>query len=261
MTDKSKPTEAEYAALVCEWLDSNGWEVYTEVKHHDCRADIVAMNGEASLIVECKARPCMEVVSQAHRWIGWSDMVAIAVPPLKGRRLNRVDYEGHWIDLCKLYGIGFFRTTITDEYDYSGDPQNPVEIRKGVCELLAVPEWQKSIYPSRKDMIPESLHDEQRLGGEYAAGTNGEYFTPFKRTKKLVIQYVAAHPGCTAREIAEGIEHHWGDNGAAGSRLRVRIVDWNLFEGSITWRRSVLNRYTFFPAGVNAPGPEIVLDK
>lgn len=246
-----KPSESEYAALVCVWLEAHGWEVYTEVLHREYRADIVAVMGDTALVVECKARACMEVVDQAHGWIGHADLIAVAIPPFirpKNHALRRKKerHEDHWKKLCQAYGLGFLLTTIA--YDWEGTRQEK-------CDLIIAPDWQKRAFTQGRDMIRNSLHQEQRLGGEYEAGTNGKYFTVFKRTSRLAVEFVVSNPGCSARQIAEGIDHHWSNDKTGAACLRSWFTNSNLFEGRIRWEMNERNRYHFYPLRPKVPGP------
>lgn len=240
----TKIAEADYAKLVCDWLVNIGWDVYVEVSTGvgAPRADIVATMGNSCCwVIECKVRPGMGLIDQATTWIGYADFISIAVPPVKS-----FTHATHWQNLCRWYGIGFFSVHInpdpSDHYwKYSHKPPVKMNVR---------PHLQPPIYPSivvsRRGMIEKYLHDEQRYGvTEYDAGTKGEYFTLYKRTRKNLLEYVAKHPGCTMREAVEGIEHHWGDNRTAIQVLRVRIIDWRDFDDDLTYIKRG-GRWIFF---------------
>lgn len=210
-------TEAQLAGVVSAWLSANGWTVYAEVQPWSSGpvADIVAVRGGVSWIIETKRTATLEVLAQAERWLGYATLVSVAVPrAVKGRGaiFERV---------AAMLGVG---VVLVWEI---GDPsfRHGKMFRKthnGVLNKLCIEQAQS---------IPGS-----RSGGQ---------FTPFKGTANALARLVAVKPGITMKEAVAEIDHHYSSHASARGAL-VHAIRAGLIDGV---RADVVGRkLLLFPA-------------
>lgn len=81
--------ETDLFLPVKEWLEENGYEVYTEVESRKAggRADIVGVSGPAVSVVEMKKTLSLELIEQALRWKPYANYIYIALPYSKNRKV------------------------------------------------------------------------------------------------------------------------------------------------------------------------------
>jgi hypothetical protein len=187
--------ETELAARVVAWLSEMGWTVYQEVqmRSHGKRADIVAVLGKVSWVVECKTSLSLDVIQQAIEWDAFANFRSIAIP--KVRRSIRET-------ICRFARFNGFGI-IESGYDiHEAEParlnRNPIRnIREAVCEE----------------------HKTFSLAGN----ANCDFYSPFKETIRKVVEYVKANPGSGMKQIVDGIkDHHY----ASGQSARCAIAKW-----------------------------------
>lgn len=194
--------ESDLAAVVIAHLKMMKWDVYQEVQLHTMStvADIVAVQGRVSWIIECKLTQSLAVMEQAWRWHGCANYVSIAVPAghKKGRDFADKILEG--------FGIGRMAVSV------SGYDDN--RVRESVR-----PRLNRKIY----DPITKCLCEEHKSFAQ--AGSNeGSHWTPWQQTCRNIMLFVRDHPGCTLKELMGGIEHHYGTESTA----RSCIAKWGL---------------------------------
>lgn len=184
-------SEKEIAATVVAWL-ADGWDVYQEVEGRCGVADIVAVELEAPnrvWIIEVKKSFSLAVLAQAWHWIkaGAAHRVSVAVPMGKNWKARTFTEE-----IAKTFGIGvlYVDTSVRESVD-------PKLQRKLVAEI--------------------KVREEHKSHAK--AGSQGGYWTPFKQTCKAVKLFVAENPGCTGRELVDGIEHHYATSASARGSL------------------------------------------
>lgn len=194
MVTLAKFTEADVAVAAEKWLASHGYVVYREVRDGVAgpRADLVGLRGNATHVVECKTRLSMDLIEQAHGWLGASQMVSVAVPALKR-------FERHPTVVLRTLGVGMLSC------ESLGSPY-------ASASQSVAPRWHG--LAKSKDSVRSILHEAQRVLG--TAGTKrGGYYTEFRWTMEGVAEYVALHPGCTIRDVMENVDHHYAsDKGA-----------------------------------------------
>ncbi len=195
-------SELVVGATMVAWLEAAGWRVYQEVQpgRWDGVADIVGVKNEVVLIVECKTGLGLSVIEQAIRWKGSAPLIAVAVPAAKSVQGRRRRWLGE--EILRNYGIGFFR--IGEGFD--GKPY----IRD---EPDILPEWNCNldrIWKGRSVWL--DVVDEGHRTHAKAGSSGGGHLTPFKVTMELMADFVVSHPGCTRKEIAEGVDHHYGND-------------------------------------------------
>jgi hypothetical protein len=203
----NKVKEIDIARPVVEYLKNLGWVVYQEVQIFSGgpRADIIAKQGNILWVVEAKTTLTFSVVEQAEKWLTHVHRASVAVPSTKRR-------SGSYMQefLLRHFGIGLF--TVNKGYRQGCDWSNYVS------EGLS-PRLNRKVHMT--DRIINALSEEHK---EWCpAGSNGGgYFTPFSRTRREILYFVKKNPGCTLKELIDGIDHHYASfNSAKGS-----IVEW-----------------------------------
>lgn len=198
-------TEAEMAAVVVAWLGESGWTVYQEVKHRGCVADIVAIQGRRSWVVECKLAASLSVLDQAMEWVGRAHFVSIAVPSRSGRGLAL----GH---VLESKGIGCIRVTFLNEWERKDEWSAARGVRHDVKPRLyrrCGVDWTNVVCEAQRTECP--------------AGTaGGGYWTPFRETCRLVESAVRSEPGLTMKDLISRVRHHYGSDSTA----RTCIANW-----------------------------------
>jgi len=216
-------SEIEMAKVLIEYLKTEGWEVYQEVRHDAGYCDIVAVCGKIQWAIECKTSMGFPVLSQAYRWVRWgvAHYVSVGVPNIRAGSMGAI--------VCEQFGIGAFRVE-----GYGGG-----EIVKPRFHRYArgfrLSEEQKTFCP---------------------AGTScGGGWSPFKNTKQQIMNIVAVSPGIRFDEMIKRTDHHYGSLGAARSNLRAWIS-----KGLIPVDcRIVERRLCVFPRGAETGSDRAVL--
>lgn len=185
-------SESDMARVVVTELQRRGYETYEEVSigYGGKRADIVAVQGPITMIVECKLSLSLKLLDQLTDWIGWANYVVGAVEPRRGGYAAR--------RYCEREGLGIWKvgSSVVDEW------VPPRLCRRTTGHL-------------RKYLAPE------QKSGEYGrAGMNGGgYWTPFQSTCKALVDRVQANPGIHLREALNSIRHHYASRTSAMSSL------------------------------------------
>lgn len=209
-----KMTEQELAAAVVAWLESAGWSVYQEVqlRKMDGIADIVGVKTNIVLVVECKTSLGLSVIEQALKWVGTAQLIAVAVPApqrLQARRLRLGER------ILRQEGIGLFR------------------VRRGFDEALYIedtpdilPKWNCNMHRVSRGNSPwlDVICEEHKTFAK-AGSAQGGHLTPFKQTMQLMTAFVHGHPGCTRKEIATGINHHYSDDASFKSAMNAIMMN------------------------------------
>lgn len=200
--------ERSVAERVVAWLRDMQWDVYQEVQVRSSggRADIVATHGSLVWVVEVKMNLCIRVMEQAYRWKWCAHYVSIAVPPLTPKQRCRTAMVKPFAErILRDYGIGLFIVSTADRA-YSFD--HPCSTRLG-------PALHRK---ADADYLRSSLHEEQKTWTA-AGNSHGEYYSPFRATCKQVALHVKHNPGCTLKELIDGINHHYASDTSARSAL------------------------------------------
>lgn len=186
-------SEQELARQVVAWLQAQHWEVYQEVSTGllGARADIVALQGKVSWIIETKMSLSLGLLAQVSDWLGWANFVSVAVPSSQNRSRGRA----YAVRLLRRQGIGI------------------IEVSDGRLDHDAPRKFRRIARP-----IAELLCDAHKTMAK-AGSARGGYATPFALTCRAVRQFVANHPGCTMGELIEDIDHHYLCDATARSCL------------------------------------------
>lgn len=191
-------TEAQMAARVVRWLEDDGWSVYQEVEPIGLwgpgRADIVAVNGWRTRVVECKRALSFELLAQAQAWIQYAHWVDIAVPAIKASAEQSAGRNVAY-KCAGMLGLGVLRVKslhgieegVVSPVDRIGEDPPAGEPRPGLLDLLR----------------PE--HKTHAKAGEPGGGQ----WTRFKQTAAALRDFAANSPGETLRTALHRVEHHY----------------------------------------------------
>lgn len=174
--------ETDLAATVVSWLKDQHWDVYQEVqmRRGDAIADIVAVQGDTSWVIECKRSLTFAVIEQAIHWKPFARFASVAVPYAKGK--------GRWLAerTCGAHGVGY------------------LSVRDDDVNVVISPQINRRLIWN----ITEHLTEQQR---DYApAGSRGgSHWTPFKQTCDSLRRYLKDHDGATMKEVMANIDHHY----------------------------------------------------
>lgn len=206
-----KLTEKDVAAAVIEWLERAGWEVFQEVQvtQYGRIADIVAMRGGTSWMIEAKTNLTLQLLEQGHYWTAWASRSSIAFPAVeKGEGGTK---RARWFaeQICRTLGIGMLELTHRDYETTALGPDGKITL-----EEILIPKEK----PAAPNDIKQYLRERHK---HYAqAGSAGhDHWTPFKETRDKAIAFIQAHPGCTMTELIAGIDHHYRSRGDARKNL------------------------------------------
>lgn len=173
--------------------------MFQEVTGAGGRADIVARQGSIVWVIETKTTFGLPVIEQAKRWSLHAHLVSVGTPSYPGEFGQEV---------CRLFGVGIISSGRT----YSDG--------SGTKEVLR-PRL------NRKPWKLPRLCEEHKTYAE--AGTNGGgYFTPFRRTMRIVEEEVRRTPGITIKELVKRVDHHY----CSDSTARQCLAKW-LMSGEI----------------------------
>lgn len=196
MKDRFK-SEADLASAVIGHLRATGWDIYQEVTTGWGVADIVAKqpNSRVCWVIECKMALGFGVLEQAIRQQHIANRVSIAVPG--GHKGSNAAAR-----CCESLGIGFLECSPG----------------LGVSERVLARLNRALLGKWNRSSLADILRPEHQTHAE--AGTNrGGYWTPFKETCRKVVGYVQLHPGATAKDVIDSIEHHWTGKSARYTML------------------------------------------
>lgn len=199
-------TEAALACVVVAWLHDEGWDVWQEV---DGRYDIIARNGSRLWAIETKLAFGAPVLAQAwdRRRSGNVHWVSVAVPP-GPKDWNTRHYLEH---IAHCDGTGVLHVA-----------------PDGVARMIA-PVLTRHMQASQLHRMLDKLDKTPKDAAQ--AGTNrGGYWTEFKGTAGRVATFVRRKPGCTLRELVDSIDHHYGTDSTARSRIG-KLAEQGVFKG------------------------------
>lgn len=190
-------SEADLALCVENYLKSQGWQVFKEVKPNSLSsiADIVAVKDNKIWIIETKLQYGTKVLDQAYKWLKYAHQVSIAVPASKHVSFVLDHFLNH-------FGIGKI-------FVY-----NPTENTKGIVSIKKEASYKKNVIDLA---IWNSLHIEQK---ESIAGSKGGgYITPYKLTINEIKTYLKFNPRSPIETIVANVKHHYTSNSIAANNL------------------------------------------
>ena len=201
-------SESDLAAKVIAYLEAEHWDVYQEVNFGSggAIADIVAVRAGYLWIIECKTSLTFTVLEQANHWR--SHYRSVAIPVAKNASGRGTAYH----IANKFLNLGILEVGANDRY----------------CALVReidAPPLMREFHKYAKWMIDQLLPEHKTT---LAAGSNGGgYFTPYKATMDKVHRFVRSNPGCSLKEIVDGIEkYHYANRSSAMSCIRIALEEW-----------------------------------
>jgi hypothetical protein len=204
--------ETDLAPIAESYLRGYDCEIYREVTMPSGgRADLVGVAGPLVSAVELKLRLGLEVLAQASNHLEVVHFVWVAVPAFKpaDRDVRNLLHE-----VARWKGIGVLAC-------YAGDEYTP-------------PRWNAEVEPrfNRRARVHETrrlLREEMKTVG--VAGTaRGGHFTDFKGTCMRLVEYIAAHPGCSMKDAVDNIRHHYSSSAGARAHL-ARMIEKGVIKG------------------------------
>lgn len=195
-------SEQDIARAVVAHLQRDGWTVYQEVATGASApiADIVAVSGRVSWIIECKRSRTLVVVDQARAWIGAATWVSVAVPPARRSGSYRLRGYDTWEYVLEHFGVGLLEVLGND-----------------ASQKLAPQLCRKRLHSLR---IEGFLCEEQRSGIYADAGASrGGYWTPFQSTCLALTRWARANDGGRLAVAVDSIRHHYANNRSARGSL------------------------------------------
>lgn len=195
-------SEAQVAAIVVDWLEAHGYDVYQEVElgNGGVRADIVARRGAELTIVETKTTASLALLYQAMERRRSAHRIYIAVP-----------VPAHaMIDVCKELGVGVLRVRINHEHEQRWNPDR--------CEEeVASRRWNARPLKLASRLRPE--HKTMALAGSPTGG----HFSRWRDTCQQITRVVEQHPGITLRAAVAAVTHHYSSGRVAVSTMGTHV--------------------------------------
>lgn len=190
-------SEVDLAADIIRWLESNGWECFSEVCVGDAPCDIIATKCSSVWAIECKLQLSWHLLAQARRHVESANFVSIAIPYM------RTDWEDRQLirDVLEFLGIGLITCR-------KGDSFENVTSVSGKFRPINTEHYRSLLTENHKTFA--------------RAGSNRGYWTPFKCVQEAVALFVRDNPGCSIKEICtiEAVKTYYKKEGAAKSNLR-----------------------------------------
>lgn len=201
MRDRFK-SEAEMGTAVLGWLSQSGWDVYPEVTDGggSARADIVAVLGPLVWVVECKMAFGLDVLAQAHRWLGRAHYVSVAVPSYP---------HGFGRTVAETFGIGVIVAT----------PVPPWKQGPGGGWHTLPPRFNRH---ARTKALRGLLNVGQKA---FTAGAQAGFWTPYQGTCRALRELLEGHPdGMPVKDAIAGLkdQHHYRSDATA----RASMMKW-----------------------------------
>lgn len=200
--------ESDLAAKVVAYLEAQHWDIYQEVNFGSggAIADIVAVRAGYLWIIECKTSLTFTVLEQANHWR--SHYRSVAIPLTRNTSGRGTAYH----IANKFLKLGILEVGNDDRYgDFVKEIFEPPLMR----EYHKHAKWMISeLKPKHKTML--------------AAGSKGGgYWTPYKATMESVRRYIRLHPGCSLKEIVDGINnYHYANRDSAMGCIRKALTEW-----------------------------------
>lgn len=207
MAKRDSTSETDIAARVVAWLEHEGWDVYKEVEGRPGRCDIYAVREPVAWAIEVKTTFGLRVIEQAHGWLGYANLVSVAVPYHRNGFAERI---------CRDYGIGTIETSVEAVHDWSVRPPKELLPELRVREIVSPRLWRRCVRPK--------LYESQKASE--AGNAFGKYVTGASEVKRLLVKLVAANPGIALNEAMRLTPHHYANAASARSTV-IKYIEWN----------------------------------
>ncbi|WP_353980868.1 hypothetical protein [Salinicola endophyticus] len=220
--------ETEIAWVVDQRLRAQCWETYPEVvlETFPGRPDLIATRRGICQVFECKRSLNLSVIEQASRWRTHSRPEQAGMPHLIWVACKRPQYRSNnllWWLLREFHiGLMSIEKQPAVEHRYGGEVEL-IPQRYTITRRIA-PRIQPGARRSAHVLI-DQLNPDMRIAQPGARGGGTEFMTPFKRTMKMVDDFLASAPE-TERHIEQIIDylnenggHHYGTDRSARSEI------------------------------------------
>lgn len=186
-----KLTEIELAKPVIKYLEEMGWSVYQEVLIYGKIADIVAICGKLTWILECKTSLSLKLLEQTYAWRGRANFISIVIP-----RKSYI-YSNSFVDkILSSEGIGSLIVDFT-------------EVRENIR-----PKFNRKTIDIKKYIKPEHKYWAE-------AGSQKGFYTPFQNTKRNIEYEIKKYPnGILFKDFLKLIDHHYHTEATAKNCLQ-----------------------------------------
>jgi hypothetical protein len=188
-------SEVDIAGAVVAWLRDRGWTVYQEVRigYAGRRIDIVAELDRRLWAVECKRVHGWDVVEQAMYWLGSAHWVSVATAGRLRRTVPRQRFH-------EMLGVGWLHVGLD-------------------IEEIVGPRLTRTLRHSfgLRDYLTEA---QQTVG---TAGSQTDYYSDFRDTKRRIVELIQQRPGISMREI---VDHGGGYHYGSSSTARASLAKW-----------------------------------
>jgi len=200
------PNEAALGVELVKYLEAQGWEVYQEVslRYGGNRADIVATQNNLLWIIELKTSMGIKLIEQCYNWKRYAHYVSAAIPTRHKR--NALTFV---TKVFKDYHIGLITIDDPEDYRYA----NMSNIKEWIPAKL-----NRKAYTER---VTKLLTEEQKTWAK-AGNADGNFYTPFQGTSRIVQDMVRKNPGINLKKLVETITHHY----ASDTTARACISKW-----------------------------------
>lgn len=200
--DKWPSTESELAAELVRWLQDQQWEVYQEVQCGGPIADIVATQDARTWVIETKRTLSLDVLAQAYWWTRETCYVSIAVPVWRFSRGRQFALR-----IIRDYGIGLLEVS-ESPWGFEREGQHVREDLKPRLHRHGL----------RLTRLRDALLDGHKTCAP-AGNADGKRWSPFRATCQEARDFVQSNPGCSVKELVDGIKTHYGSSSTARSCL------------------------------------------
>lgn len=204
----ARPSEERIAAVVVEWLEAMGYDVYQEVelRNGGIRADIVARRGPELTIVETKSSPSLALLYQCMERRRFAHRVYAGVHVVRG--------SGAFDEACKELGIGLLRVGL-------GSPGSSWDVDR-VEELAPSRRWN-----SKPLKLASRLRAEHKTHAKAGARTGG-HWSRWRDTCEQLAKQVRFMPGITLKAAMQHVTHHY-----SSSRVAISTMGTHVREGRV----------------------------
>jgi hypothetical protein len=219
-------TEADLARPLVVQLRDLGWRVYQEVEDYanGPRADIVATQGPIMWVVECKKSLSLDVLGQAHGWLGKAHAVSVAVPA-SHRHSSGNDFA---LEAARAFGIGVLHVidpASTDEVSlahFSGSREWIAQRRTEGRGSVASREIVRPVFRRRIDSGIRTQLIPERENFAAAGNAVGKRYTAFNATCDRVRARLRDNGPLTLKKLVAvlGKDHHYMSEASAIGSLR-----------------------------------------
>ncbi len=225
---KWPPSEKALCAVLVEWLEAEGWDVYQEVNFRSWCADVVAIRGSIVWVLEAKTSFSFHVMEQANRWKYYANMVSVVVPKPTGKQAGKHMAE------CTLRYFGIGKIEIPAPFQFKDTVE--VSVNHKIFPQIYRPNGRRE--NNLVQRLRDSLEPEHKMWAK-AGSQTGKRVTTFSLTIDRLIKAIQDKPGIALGELISSNKHHWASD--AGARRYVSMyINQGVIKGARLEKRNGL---------------------